>query len=395
MVKYLTHLTAAVFGGVLALAVPSLQGADLIVYRSASGVSLKESALLRRLESLLKEFFPKSMRSPVPLTIDITGRGTPPQPAGGNTIEVNCFKLARQELETLSEAGGAILHAWGKAPEGYRLPLFFCGAFRHRERSLKREACFLGNNRRLEPVEVFLRKDAMPPLELLLTSASPDSDPALAEWYDSCARFLLELLRSRGFKGTPAELQTAAEKLLASEIDKKKAEELIWNNFNLPPPEKLEKEMQLLREVTLPKLDHQGEPSGLMETVPVTDLPAKLLKHPERTLLCRKYASDVLVCAGRFPFAMRQVLRTLHARAIALSKDPLADRSFLAAVSEVEKSFDLFKKRSQALDEAALSPAAPVKLWRNVLRENSRKGIILSPEAERYLDRTEEYYNNN
>lgn len=395
MVKYLTKLTAAVFGGLLALAVPSLQGADLIVYRSASGVSLKETSVLRRLESLLKEFFPKSTRPPVPLTIDITGRGTPPQPAGGNTIEVNCFKLAQQDLETLSAAGGAILHAWGKAPEGFRLPLFFCGAFRHRERSLKKEACFLGNNRRLEPVEVFLRKDAMPPLELLLTAPSPDADPALAAWYDSCARFLLELLRSRGFKGMPAELEGAAEKLLASEVNKKKVQELIWNNFNLPPPELLEKEMQLLREVTLPKLDHQGEPSGLMETVPVTALPEKLLKHPERTLLCRKYASDVLLCAGRFPFSMRQVLRTLHSKAMALSRDPLAAQGFLAAAAEAEKSFELFKKRSLALDEAALAPAAPVRLWRNVLRENSRKGIILSPEAERYLDRAEEYYNNN
>ena len=395
MVKYLTKLTAAVFGGLLALAVPSLPGADLIVYRSASGVSLKESFVLRRLESLLKEFFPKSPSMPVPLTIDITGRGTPPAPAGGRTFEVNCFKLARQDLETLSAAGGAILHAWGKAPEGYRLPLFFCAAFRHRERSLKKEACFLGNNRRLDPVEVFLRKDVMPPLELLIDSSSPDSDPALAAWYDNCARFLLELLRSKGFRGTPAELLPAAEKLLASGLDKKKARELIWNNFNLPPPELLEKEMQLLREVTLPKLDHQGEPSSLMETVPVTVLPEKLLKHPERTLLCRKYAADVLQCTGRFPFAMRQALRMLHSKTVALGRDPAAAQGFLLAAAEVEKNFELFKKRSLALDEAALAPAAPVRLWRNVLQENSRKGIILSPEAERYLDRAEEYYNNN
>jgi hypothetical protein len=235
----------------------------------------------------------------------------------------------------------------------------------------------------------------MPPLELLIDSSSPDSDPALAAWYDNCARFLLELLRSRGFRGTPAELLPAAEKLLASGLDKKKARELIWNNFNLPPPELLEKEMQLLREVTLPKLDHQGEPSSLMETVPVTVLPEKLLKHPERTLLCRKYAADVLKCASRFPYSLRPPLRALHAGAIALSKDPGAVHSFLQAAAELEKSFELFKKRSLALDDAALAPGAPVRLWRNVLRENSRKGTILSPEAERFLDRAEEYYNNN
>jgi hypothetical protein len=371
-----------------------LQGAEGIVYRSASGVSLKESTVLRRFETLLREFFPRSPLPRTALTIDITGKGTPPAPAGGNVLEVNCFKLARYDLETLSDAGGAILHAYGKAPAGFRVPLFFCAAFRHRERSLKKEACFLGNNRRLVPVEVFLRNGTMPPLELLLTASSPDDDPALAEWYDNCGRFLLELLRGRGFKGTPVELMGAAEKFLASEPDKEKVQTLVWNNFNLCPPEILEKEMQLLRQVTLPQLDHQGELTSLSETVPVTAMPGKLQEHPERALLCRKYAADVLKCAGRFPFAMRSPLRALHTSVIALSKDPRADRPFLQAVAEVEKSFDLFKKRSQTLDLFALAPAAPVRLWRNVLRENSRKGTLLPPEAERFLDRAEEYYNN-
>lgn len=395
MVKYLTKGAAALLWGLLALTVLPLQGSSWVVYRSASGVSLKESAVLRRLEGLLKEFFPKTPLPPVPLTIDITGRGTPPAPTGGTVLEVNCFKLGRYDLETLSTAGGALLHAYGKAPAGFRLPLFFCAAFRHRERSLKNEARFLGNNRRLAPVEVFLRKETMPPLEHLLTAPSPDGDPALAEWYDNCGRFLLELLRGQGFRGTAAELLPAAEKLLASEQDKEKVQALIWNNFNLCPPEKLDKEMQFLRQVTLPQLDHQGEPTSLMETVPVTDMPAKLLKHPERALLCRKYAADVLKCASRFPYSLRPPLRALHAGAIALSKDPGAVHSFLQAAAELEKSFELFKKRSLALDDAALAPGAPVRLWRNVLRENSRKGTILSPEAERFLDRAEEYYNNN
>ena len=170
MVKYLTKGAAALLWGLLALTVLPLQGSSWVVYRSASGVSLKESAVLRRLEGLLKEFFPKSPLPPVPLTIDITGRGTPPAPTGGTVLEVNCFKLGRYDLETLSTAGGALLHAYGKAPAGFRLPLFFCAAFRHRERSLKKEARFLGNNRRLAPVEVFLRKETMPPLEHLLTA---------------------------------------------------------------------------------------------------------------------------------------------------------------------------------------------------------------------------------
>lgn len=383
--------------GVLLSAAPLLlHGAETVTYRSGYGVSLHCSETLRQLERFLKELFPKSPYRKTPLTIDITGALPLPAPPAGKRIELKSTDLEHLSLEILSEAGGAMLHAYGKAPENFRLPLFLCAAFRHRERSLKQEGRFLGNNRQLNSVRASLYADATPPLKEIFALKAPDSDPAAAAWFDDHSRLLFELLRRKGFRGSASELENAAKKLLQSPL-KEEISLHFWNNFQLLPPHLIRKELDQLMQVRLPRLDHNGEVNGLFETVAATQMPAKLRLHPQRQELFRDYAALVLTVSARCPRFMRVSLRHLHESTNALGKNPAPEleTGFLQALADVEQAFLLCRRRSQALDEAALQMSNPVRLLRRPLLENSRPCRAASPEAERFLQRWNDYYNSN
>ena len=375
-----------------------LPGIETVTYRSSSGVSLHSSDTLRKLERFLREFFPRSPYRKRALTIDITGAGLPLPPVRGYCIELKVADLDSFLLEPLSRAGGAMLHAWGKAPENFRLPLFFCAAFRHRERSLKKEGRFIGNNRRFNSVEVFLKAGARPPLKELLSLKDPDSDPVSARWYDDHARLLLELLRRKGFKGDPADLQKAAEKLLKSDILQEDISEHIWNSFRLLPVPLIRRELDQLQQVRLPRLDHNGEVNGLYEEISVSLMASKLRRHPLRQELFQNYALRVSDSAARLPRFLRGALRELQESANALGRAdsaPELEERFSRALRSVEETFQLCRSRARALDEAALRFENPVLLLRNSLTENSRPPKISAPEADRFFQRWNEYYNSN
>jgi|GEM_PF-1787170 len=375
----------------------SLSGSETVTYRSSSGVLLQTSDILRKLERFLKEIFPGSYYRKTPLIIDITGPGSPLPPVPGERLEIKADELEKFSLETLSLAGSAILRAHGKAPAEFQLPLFLCAAFRHRERSLKKEGRFLGNNRRLNSLEALFQAEAELPLTALLSPESPDSDPVLARWYDDHARVLLELLRSRNFRGKAPELLPAAEKLLKSGSYAGEIRALLWHNFKLLPSHLLRKELNQLQQFELPRLDHNGEPNGLFETLSVSLAPEKLRKHPLREEVLRTYAAQVLKTAANCPRFIQGVLRELHDSANALSKaaKPELEVRFTTALAEVERSFQLHSRRAKALDEAAANMENPVRLLHTSLTENSRPGEISTPETARFLQRWNEYYNSN
>ena len=356
-----------------------LSGAETVLYRSASGVSVKSSETLRRLEHFVKEFFPQSPYPKSALTVDVAGRGTPPGEADTRSIVINVFKLERQELETLSKAGSAMLRAYGKVPENYKLPLFFCAAFRHRERSLANEARFLGNNRRLNAVEALARSGNLPDLRQVLDEAGVPADPVTAEWYDAHARVLLELLRLRGFKGTAEELLPAARKAALSGISEKELRTLLWNNFNLLPAEFLRKDLDALLQVTLPRVDHQGEANGLFDTVPLEKLPEKLLLHPRSREILKEYSARVAAGISSFPPGMRSSLRAFQESITRWSFAPENPAPCLQAAKELEKAYTLCCKRSAVLDEFHLSGVNAVRILALPAKENSRPGTLLGP----------------
>ena len=362
-----------------------LWGAETVLYRSASGVSVRNSETLRRLEQFVRDFFPKTPYSQRALTIDIVGRGTPPGEADTESIVINVFKLERQELETLSKAGSAMLRAYGKAPENFKLPLFFCAAFRHREHSFENEGRFLGNNRRMNPVEALVRSGKAPALKQLLAPENPDRDPVTALWYDAHARFFLELLRLRGFKGSAEELLPAACKEVLKEVSEREKRSLLWNNFNLLPHEYLRKDLDELLQISLPRVDHQGEANGLFDTVPLAQLPEKILQHPRRQEILTEYNARIAAASSTFPPVMRLALRAFQESIAAWKADPAKAPQCLRAADELENSYTLIKKRSAVLDEFHLAPQYTVKMLSLPARENSRPGTLLGPRELREL----------
>ena len=362
-----------------------LSGAETVLYRSASGVSVKSSETLRRLEHFVREFFPKTLYSQRPLTVDIVGRGTPPGDADTACVVINVFNLERQELETFSKAGTAMLRAYGKVPPDFKLPLFFCAAFRHRERALEREARFLGNNRRLNSVEALVRANIPLALKQILEEENPDQDPVTACWYDTHARFLLELLRLRGFRGNAADLLPAARKEALAGVTAGELRTLLWNNFNLLPTEFLRKDLDELLTVTLPRMDHQGESNGLFDTVPLKQLPEKLLQHPRRQEILKEYNARVAARSSTFPPGMRLPLRAFQESITAWMLDETQAPLCLRAAENLEKACDLAQKRSAVLDEFHLAPRYTVKMLALPAGENSRPGTLLGPRALREL----------
>ena len=356
-----------------------LPGAETVLYRSASGVSVKSSDTLRRLELFAREFFPQSPYPKSALTIDIAGRGTPPGEADTESIVINIFKLERQELETLSKAGSAMLKAYGKVPENFKLPLFFCAAFRHRERSLENEARFLGNNRRLNCVEALFRSGVLPDLTQVLDEKELPRTSVTADWYDTCSRVLLELLRLRSFKGTAEELLPAARKAALGGISEKELRTLLWNNFNLPPAEFVRKDLDDLLQITLPRMDHQGEANGLFDTVPLAQLPEKLLQHPRSREILKEYSARISASISSFPPGMRSALRSFQESVSLWSFNPENAAAVLQKAKELEKAYTACAKRSAALDEFHLGPENAVKILALPAKENSSPGTLLGP----------------
>ncbi len=375
-----------------ALLFPCSGAETVVIYRSSSEVSLSASTPLRRLEQFLKELFPKTPYPKSPLTIDITGRGTPPEAASGNVLQVDFFRLQRESLTLYAEAGGAMLHAWGKAPAGFRLPLFLCGAFRHRERAAANECRFLGNNRRLSSIEAVLRHGQVPDLKKILKHRVDERDRTANEWFDDHARLLLELLRRRGFRGKAEELRGAAEKLLAGELKTEELVPMIWGNFNLLPPELAEQELSRMLTVEIPRLDYMNEPNGLTETASASQLPAKVLKHPMRKEICRQFGSSLLRQSVKLPSGFRPRLRQLHDAALLLGKSPAFEPDFRSALAQLEKFCRSYAARGAALDKLQSETHQPVRMWKRSLTTNGQPGTIIPPESSRFLDRMEEYY---
>ena len=375
-----------------ALLAPCLGAETVIVYRSQPGIPLSASDSLRRLEQFLKELFPKTHYRRKALTIDITGGSAPLETVRGDLFEADFYRLRRESLELYSEAGGAMLYALGKAPAGYRLPLFLCGAFRHRERSAGKECRFLGNNRRLRSVESLLRSGHVPALKNVLSHRVSEWDTADNEWFDDHARLLCELLRRSNFKGSPEELQGSAEKLLAKELKVEDLTPLIWGNFNLLPPEMAAKELSQMLKVEIPRLDYMNEPNGLVETVTASQLPEKLLKHPLRKEICKQFGSSLLLKAVKLPAGFRGWLRQLHDAAVKLGKDPESAPEFRRVLARLEQFSKLYAARSAALDKIESETLQPVRVWKRSLRTNGRPATIVTPECSRFLDRMEEYY---
>ena len=376
--------TAAAFAG---------NGAEsTITYRSQAGVPLHCSGTLRRLEHFLKEVFPKTPYRKTPLTIDITGGRRPLEQTDGKVFEANRFLLERKSLTLLSEAGGAMLHSMGKAPENFRLPLFLCGAFRHRERAAKQECRFLGNNRRFNSVEALLREGILPDLKVLFTHVPDEREKVDNEWFDDHARLLFEMLRSRNFKGKAEELNAAAEKLLSREFKAEELRPMVWGNFNLLPPHLAEQELDAILKAEVPTLDKENKPDGKTETVSAAALPGKLLKHPERKAVCSKFASSLLRNSFKLPVTFRSALRKVHDAVLELGRDPAKESAFRIALAEVNRVRQRYADRAAFLDRLERETAAPLRMWQRSCRANALPAGIVTPECSRSLQRAEEYH---
>jgi hypothetical protein len=125
---------------------------------------------------------------------------------------------------------------------------------------------------------------------------------------------------------------------------------------------------------------------------------SKLRQHPLRQELFQNYALRVSDSAARLPRFLRGALRELQESANALGRadsTPELEERFTRALRSVEETFQLCRSRAKALDEAALQFENPVLLLRNTLTENSRPPKISAPEADRFFQRWNEYYNSN
>lgn len=376
----------------LAAVVPGAAGEEVITYRFQAGIPLHCSSSLRRLEQFLKELFPKTPYRKTPLTIDITGGSGALEAPEGALFEANRFRIERGDLELLSEAGGAMLHAHGKAPAGYRLPLFLCGAFRHRERAAGVECRFLGNNRRFNTAEALLRAGFVPDLKVLLTHVPGERDKIGNQWFDDHARLLFEMLRSKNFKGGPEKLESAAEQLLARQFKVEELRPMIWGNFNLLPPELAAQQLQTMLTLQLPKLDHMNQPNGLTETVTASQLPSKLQKHPLRKEVCSKFASSLFRKGAGLPVFFKGALRKLHDAVRRLGADPAAAPAFNAALAHLDHVRKEYADRAAFLDRLESRSDFPVRMRQRSLRANALPAGIAAPECQRFLERMEEYY---
>ena len=380
-------------GIMLLLAAGALSAAgDNVIYRSQSGVGMEYTATVRRLETFLKEIFPKKPYRKNPMTLLITGKGTPFEEESGHFISVSCFDIHNGSLETLARVGGAILNAHGKAPAGFKLPLFIAGAFRYRERAAQRECRFLGNNRRLNTVEALLKYEAAPDLKKILAVKNDENDHVWRLWFDEHARLILEMLRRDGFRGRAEEIFSAAEKLAGKKFSPGELQHIVWNNFNPMPPHLIRKKLDQLMQCDIPKLDYENEPTSIIENVKISEAPAKLRKHPMRKEILFKFAENILSEAVAFPITMRPHMRKLHDAARMLGINHEKEDDFLTAVRELEQNFQLIKRRSEALDNCSLKDLQPVKSHLSAIKANARSGRIMTPECQRYLDRCEEYY---
>ena len=386
-------MTMRCIGIVLLLAAGALSAAgDNVIYRSQSGVGMEYTSTLRRLESFLKEIFPQSPYRKNPLTVRITGKGTPFEEESGHFISVNCFDIDNGNLETVARVGAAILNAHGKAPAGFKLPLFIAGAFRYRERAAQNECRFLGNNRRLNSVEALLRYDTVPDFKKILDVRDDGNDHVQRLWYDEHARLILEMLRRSGFRGRAEEIFSAAEKLTAQKFSASDLYPVVWNNFNPLPPHLIRKILDLLLQCDIPKLDYQNNPTSIVENVRITEVPAKLKQHPMRKEILFKFAGKILQEAASLPISMRYCMRKLHDAAKMFGNDQEKEELFLEAVRELELNFQLIRKRTQALDNSALKDLQPVKSHFSAIKANARSGGLMTPECQRCLDRCEEYF---
>ena len=375
-----------------ALLLPCSGAESVITYRSQPGIPLSAGDSLRRLEQFLKEIFPETPYRKRALTIDITGRTGSLESGTENVLAVDFFRLKRESLELYAEAGGAMLHAWGKAPAGFRLPLFLCGTFRYRERSARKECRFLGNNRRLRSIEALLRQGVVPDLKRVLTYKPDERNRIDNEWFDDHARLLFELLRRNGAKLRAGELRSAAEKLLAKELKVEELIPMIWGNFNLLPPELAAKELLQMLKVEIPKLDHMNEPNGLTETVEASALPDHLLKHPQRKEICSQFGKSLLLNGVKLPAGFRGLLRQLRDAAQLLGKGPEFAPEYRRALARLEKYRELYAARAAFLDKLESETPLPVKMWKRSLETNGQHSALVTPECSRFLDRMEEYY---
>ena len=370
-----------------------LSAGETVVYRSPSGVSMKYTSSLRRLEGFLKDIFHKTYYRKNPLTIRINGKY--PISGGddqGNVVSVSTFDIDNGDLETISRVGGAILNAWGKAPAGFKLPLFLAASFRYKERSAQQQCRFLGNNRRLNCVEVLLRNDVMPDLKTLLAIKSDEKDHAHRVWYDDHARVVFEMLRRTGFRGSPEQIFSAAEKVAGKNYSLDDFYPFIWNNFNLMPPHLIRRKLDAVLQCSIPKLDHENMPTSLSENVQAAGIPAKLRKHPMRKEILSGFAEKILAEAADLPIYMRHPMRQLHDAARRLGSDPEQEKRFLEALKKLEQDLQFSAGRTGFLDKCTLNDLQPLKSHLSALKANAGRGGILAPECQRYLDRCEEYF---
>ena len=378
-------LTAAAF-------LPFCAEGAAVVYCSRSEVPLHCSSTLRRFEAFLKELFPKVLFQERDLTIEFTNGPGAPTFSAENILAVDRYRLEREELELYSEIGGAILHAGGKAPARFRLTLFVCGAFRHRERAARQESRFLGNSRRFRSLEPFLKLQCVPDLKQVLTTVPGKREQAENDWFDDRARLLLEMLKSRRFKGTPGEITGAAEKLLEKELKPETLYPFVWNSFNQFPPELTDHYLKNFFKVQIPRLDHLHELSGEYDTVDLADLPGKLANHPERQKICADIAATLLRHPLRVPGEIRQKLRELYGSVLRMGAGPQFDGEFRKALAALESVRQLHRSRAACLDKLENETPQPVRMWQHTLAANALLPHIITPECQRYLDRMEEYF---
>lgn len=392
----------------LLLATAGYAAAGQVVFSPDPDVPLDSGNVLQRFDRFLKELFPTRLYPGENVTIRLVSKGAPLSRQGEEYC-INHFILEKQDLSLLSEAGGLLLFIHGKAPRDFRLPLFVCGAFRHRERGTAAEERFLSNNRKFRSVEAFSRAGFHPELHTLLNFV-PGREPDSAEgaWFDDRSRLLLEMLRSSKFRGNAADISAAGAKIANG--DPQKLSAALWNNFTPMPPHLARKEIDKLMEVTIPpipeekpavqtkkntaqaKKNAEAEKEKPSRRVSVFEMPVNLRNHPLRRKVCSAYAGTVLRQLKLLPPLLKPAARELHSAALKLAGDVNRESEFLAAVRRLQKELELAEKRGALLDQEELNSEKHVKLYRKVLNINSTRSSSLPPGCRTFLDRTENYY---
>lgn len=368
-------------------------GEPAVTFRFQEGVPLRSGEILRRFETFLKEVFPKRSHSLRPLTIYIMRPGGKKlEEKVEHLFEADFYLLEKQDLELLGRAGSAILRARGRVSDNYELPLFLCGAFRHRERAASRECRFLGNNRRFKSAEALLRAGRIPDLKRVLTFIPDPRDPIENSWFDDHSRLLWDLVRRKGFKNAPEELGKILAGVTARPLTFDDLAPLVWGPFNLFPPEWTQKHLESMLEMQIPKLDHNNEVTSLTETITADQFPVKLLKHPQRKAICTAFATSLLQQGERLPVFFRSDLRRLHEEIRRLGQDPEAGRGIPAALARLRRTLELYQARSGYLDSLESKEAQVMVRYRQSALANAERGTLITPESARFLQRAEEYY---